>query len=76
MLLTPARASGPVDPRVVLRLKGDAGSLGLQGDMGPKGYRGEVGPMGHPGNHGLPGNAAMSGNNTTAATIKEEGTSH
>lgn len=51
----PAEASRPDDPRVLLRLKGDAGSPGLQGDMGPKGYQGEVGPAGPPGSPGPPG---------------------
>ncbi|XP_011615748.1 complement C1q subcomponent subunit A-like [Takifugu rubripes] len=52
------------DPRVLHRLKGDAGSPGMQGAMGPKGYHGEVGPLGPPGNPGLPGpggNTAMTG---------------
>ncbi|KAM8756229.1 complement C1q subcomponent subunit A [Acanthopagrus schlegelii] len=48
-------ASGPVDPAVLLRLKGERGSRGNQGLMGPKGYQGQVGPAGFPGGPGRPG---------------------
>ncbi|XP_051270039.1 complement C1q subcomponent subunit C [Dicentrarchus labrax] len=46
---------GPVDPDVLLRLKGEMGSRGIQGVMGPKGYRGELGAGGRPGSPGRPG---------------------
>ena len=48
-------ASGPVDPAVLLRLKGERGNRGNQGLMGPKGYQGQVGPAGFPGEPGRPG---------------------
>ncbi|KAG7999362.1 Complement C1q subcomponent subunit A [Nibea albiflora] len=37
---------GPVDPNVLLRLKGEMGNRGEQGVMGPKGYRGDLGAAG------------------------------
>uniref|UniRef100_A0A1A7XLQ4 Complement component 1, q subcomponent, A chain n=1 Tax=Iconisemion striatum TaxID=60296 RepID=A0A1A7XLQ4_9TELE len=43
---------GPVDPPVLLRLKGDRGSPGVAGPMGPKGFRGHVGASGLPGEPG------------------------
>ncbi|XP_041835818.1 complement C1q subcomponent subunit A-like isoform X2 [Melanotaenia boesemani] len=49
---------GPVDPSVLLKLKGERGSLGLQGAMGPKGYRGDLGA---PGKSGKPGNRGPDG---------------
>lgn len=48
-------ASGPVDPEVLLRLKGERGNRGNQGLMGHKGYQGQVGPAGFPGEPGRPG---------------------
>lgn len=48
-------ASGPVDPEVLLRLKGERGNRGNQGLMGHKGYQGQVGPAGIPGEPGRPG---------------------
>ncbi|XP_031160809.1 complement C1q subcomponent subunit A isoform X1 [Sander lucioperca] len=46
---------GPVDPGVLLRLKGEMGSRGSPGAMGPKGYRGALGAAGYPGVAGRPG---------------------
>ncbi|KAF1391127.1 hypothetical protein PFLUV_G00038650 [Perca fluviatilis] len=46
---------GPVDPGVLLRLKGEIGNRGSQGVMGPKGYRGALGTAGSPGTAGRPG---------------------
>ncbi|XP_059183931.1 complement C1q subcomponent subunit C-like [Centropristis striata] len=48
-------ASGPVDPAILLRLKGEQGSRGPQGPMGPKGYQGLLGAAGRPGKAGVPG---------------------
>ncbi|XP_018518856.1 complement C1q subcomponent subunit C [Lates calcarifer] len=48
-------ADGPVDPSVLLRLKGEMGNRGLQGVMGPKGFCGDLGTAGHPGQPGHPG---------------------
>ncbi|XP_034021245.1 complement C1q subcomponent subunit A-like [Thalassophryne amazonica] len=53
-------SDGPVDPAVLLRLKGVPGSRGLQGVMGPKGYAGELGAAGLPGLPGKPGPSGMS----------------
>ncbi|XP_068197621.1 complement C1q subcomponent subunit A [Antennarius striatus] len=49
------RLTGPVDPGVMLMLKGEIGSQGKQGPMGPKGFRGVVGTAGHPGSPGPQG---------------------
>lgn len=51
----PAMSIGPVDPAILVSLKGETGGRGNQGAMGPKGYRGEVGPAGDPGVRGPPG---------------------
>lgn len=62
-------ADGPVDPSVLLRLKGEMGNRGLQGVMGPKGFRGDLGTAGHPGQPGHPGPDGKSighGNNMTS----------
>ncbi|KAM6927290.1 complement C1q subcomponent subunit C-like [Xenentodon cancila] len=48
-------ATGPVDPNVLMRLRGEKGSRGPQGSMGPKGYAGDLGAAGHPGAAGPPG---------------------
>lgn len=63
-------ASGPVDPRVLLRLKGEIGSRGTQGVMGPKGYRGEVGPAGPLGQPGLQGPDGKSTSNGNIKTLE------
>ncbi|XP_010753015.3 complement C1q subcomponent subunit A [Larimichthys crocea] len=47
--------SGPVDPNILLRLKGEMGNRGEQGVMGPKGFRGDLGPAGGAGRPGRPG---------------------
>lgn len=49
------RVEGPVDPSLLLRLKGDRGNPGPQGPIGPKGFRGELGAPGMPGQPGPPG---------------------
>ncbi|XP_047202278.1 complement C1q subcomponent subunit C-like isoform X1 [Girardinichthys multiradiatus] len=51
------RVDGPVDPSVLLRLRGDRGNPGPQGPIGPKGYRGDLGPSGTDGEPGPPGPA-------------------
>lgn len=63
-------SSGPVDPAILLSLKGETGSRGKQGVMGPKGYRGEVGPAGNPGVRGPPGPVGRRIVDGNCATLK------
>ncbi|KAM4740864.1 complement C1q subcomponent subunit A-like [Anableps anableps] len=53
------RVDGPMDPSVLLRLKGERGNPGPQGPIGPKGFRGELGPAGVAGQPGPPGPAGI-----------------
>ncbi|XP_008406589.1 complement C1q subcomponent subunit A-like [Poecilia reticulata] len=50
-----AWVDGPVDPSMLLRLRGDKGNSGPQGPIGPKGYRGDVGAAGVAGQPGPAG---------------------